>query len=62
MSEGDKERRDLSKSASEDEAAEPSGPMGTGDPEEGDSKPMGTESTRTNKEAASHDEAGEGNE
>lgn len=58
MSEGDKERRDLSKSASEDEAAE-SSPMGTGDPEEGDSKPMGTESTRTNKEAASHDEGDE---
>ncbi len=59
MSEGDKERRGRSTRASEDEAADSSGPMGTGDPEEGDSKPMGTESTRTNEEAGSHDRADE---
>lgn len=64
MSEGEKERREYPRRASEGEspedgAAESSGPMGTDDTEAGGSGPMGTDSAGINEEAASHDEADE---
>ena len=67
MSEEEKQRQGQSRKASEgeppkDDAGESSGPMGTGDPETGESKPMGTESAGTNEEAASHDVADEGDD
>lgn len=46
----------------EDEAAGSPNPMGTGNPEAGDSGPMGTEAARNNEDAASHDTADEGDD
>lgn len=69
MSEEEKKGRERPRRASEgeppeDEAAESPGPgpMGTGDPEAGDSGPMGTKSARTNEDAASRDRADEGDD
>lgn len=65
MSEEGKVKRERSRKAPEDESAEKAagspgpGPMGSGDPEAGDSGPMGTKSAQTNEDAGSSDTAGE---
>lgn len=66
MSEEDKAKQERTRRVPEkehpeaDAAGSPGpGPMGTGDPEAGDSGPMGTKGARLNEDAASHDKAGE---
>ena len=67
MSENEKGKRKPPRKASEAEspaskaAGSPGpGPMGTGDPDAGESGPMGTEDAHLNKDAMSHDTADEG--
>lgn len=69
MSGEDKEKRERTKRDAEGETSENEaagspgpGPMGTGDPEAGESGPMGTESARPNRDAASRDKTDAGSE
>ncbi len=67
MSEEEKGRRKPPRKVSKEEPPESKaagspgpGPMGTGDPEAGESGPMGTEDAHLNKDAMSHDTTEEG--